>query len=105
MTMQLDPHTDIASISRTVASLRATFQSRKTRPLAWRKEQLQRMIAMLEENETDFLDALALDLGKPKAEGFITDLAFVTSEIKLMLKHLKKWNKAEKVPTPLVAMP
>ena len=49
MTMQLDPHTDIASISRTVASLRATFQSRTTRPLAWRKEQLQRMIAMLEE--------------------------------------------------------
>ena len=105
MTMQLDPHTDIASISRTVASLRATFQSRTTRPLAWRKEQLQRMIAMLEENETDFLDALALDLGKPKTEGFITDLAFVTGEIKLMLKNLKKWNKVEKVPTPMVAMP
>jgi aldehyde dehydrogenase (NAD+) len=32
-------------------------------------------------------------------------LAFVTGEIKLMLKNLNKWNSAEKVPTPLVAMP
>ena len=39
------------------------------------------------------------------AEAFITDLAFVTGEIKLMLKNLSKWNSVEKVPTPLVAMP
>ena len=105
MTMQLDPHTDISSISGTVNALRATYNSRITRPLAWRRHQLQQMIDMLENNEADFLHALALDLGKPKTEGFITDLAFVTGEIKLMLKNLKKWNKAEKVPTPLVAMP
>jgi aldehyde dehydrogenase (NAD+) len=51
------------------------------------------------------LEALKVDLGKPTAEGFITDLAFVTGEIKLMLKNLNKWNSVEKVPTPLVAMP
>ena len=103
--MQLDPHTDISSIAGIVANLRHTYDSRATRPLAWRRQQLQNMIAMLEENETEFLDALKTDLGKPMVEGFITDLAFVTGEITLMLKNLNKWNEVEKVPTPLVAMP
>ncbi|MBJ7294216.1 MAG: aldehyde dehydrogenase family protein, partial [Ilumatobacteraceae bacterium] len=105
MTMQLDPHTDIASIAGTVTTLRNTFNSRVTRPLAWRRQQLQNMINMLENNEAELLDALKADLGKPMAEAFITDLAFVTGEIKLMLKNLNKWNSVEKVPTPLVAMP
>ena len=103
--MQLDPHTDIASISGTVAKLRNTYNSRITRPLAWRRQQLQNMIKMLDDNEAELLEALKVDLGKPTAEGFITDLAFVTGEIKLMLKNLNKWNSTEKVPTPLVAMP
>jgi aldehyde dehydrogenase (NAD+) len=63
------------------------------------------MVKMLEENESAFLDALATDLGKPRVEGFITDIAFVTSEVKSMIKNLKKWNKPERVGTPLVAMP
>lgn len=105
MTMQLDPHTDISTIAGTVAHLRSTYNSRITRPLEWRRQQLQAMINMLEENEADFLEALKIDLGKPVAEAFITDLAFVTGEIKLMLKNLNKWNATEKVSTPLVAMP
>jgi aldehyde dehydrogenase (NAD+) len=103
--MQIDPHTEIASIAGTVARLRTTYNTRKTRPLEWRRNQLQQMVAMLEENEDAFIEALRLDLGKPMVEGFITDLAFTTSEIALMLKHLKKWNKVEKVRTPLVALP
>lgn len=103
--MQLDPHTDISTIAGTVAHLRSTYNSRITRPLEWRRQQLQAMINMLEENEADFLEALKIDLGKPVAEAFITDLAFVTGEIKLMLKNLNKWNATEKVSTPLVAMP
>ena len=105
MTIQLEPHTDISTIAGTVASAREAYLAGTTRPLSWRRHQLQRMIDMLEENEAEFLDALKTDLGKPTAEGFITDLAFVTGEIKLMLKNLKKWNSIERVPTPLVAMP
>jgi aldehyde dehydrogenase (NAD+) len=103
--MQLDPHTDISTIAGIVAHLRNTYNSRVTRPLDWRRQQLQAMINMLEENEEEFLEALKIDLGKPTAEAFITDLAFVTGEIKLMLKNLTKWNATEKVATPLVAMP
>jgi len=87
------------------ADLRSTYNSGHTRPLAWRKHQLEQMIKMLNENEADFLAALKTDLGKPAVEGFITDIAFITGEIKLMLKNLKKWNKPQRVPTPLVTMP
>lgn len=87
------------------SDLRATYNSGHTRPLAWRKHQLEQMIKMLNENESEFLAALKTDLGKPAVEGFITDIAFITGEIKLMLKNLKKWNKPQRVPTPLVTMP
>ncbi|MBM3828483.1 MAG: aldehyde dehydrogenase family protein [Actinobacteria bacterium] len=86
-------------------TLRSVYNSGYTRPLAWRKQQLERMIRMLEENEADFLAALKTDLGKPSVEGFITDIAFVTGEIKLMLKNLEKWNKPRRVRTPIVTMP
>ena len=40
------------------ADLRSTYNSGHTRPLAWRKHQLEQMIKMLEENEPEFLAAL-----------------------------------------------
>ena len=86
-------------------TLRNSYNKGVTRPLPWRKHQLEQMVKMLEENESAFLDALATDLGKPRVEGFITDIAFVTSEVKSMIKNLKKWNKPERVGTPLIAMP
>lgn len=73
--------------------------------MSWRKQQLEQMLKMLEDNESEFLDALATDLGKPRVEGFITDIAFVASEVKSMIKNLKKWNRPERVGTPLVTMP
>ncbi|MFM7755678.1 MAG: aldehyde dehydrogenase family protein [Actinomycetota bacterium] len=99
------PAFDSAAAASLVDHLRSTFESGHTRPLEWRRHQLQRMIAMLEENETRFLSALRTDLGKPEVEGYITDIAFITGEIKLMLKNLTKWNKPVKVPTPLVTKP
>lgn len=88
-----------------MAGVRRTFDTRVTRPLSWRKRQLERMIAMLEENEAELSEALAIDLGKPAVEGFVTDIAFVIGEVKLMLKNLRRWNRPERVRTPIVALP
>ena len=97
--------TAVTSLPGVVAGVRHTFGSRVTRPLSWRKKQLERMIAMLEENEAAFSEALATDLGKPDIEGYITDIAFVIGEVKLMLKNLRRWNRPERVRTPIVALP
>lgn len=86
-------------------TLRATFESGATRSLAWRRHQLEQMNRMLTENEAEFLEALRTDLGKPEVEAFMTDLAFVTSEVELMIKNLKKWNRPERVGTPLINLP
>ncbi|MEY3595941.1 MAG: hypothetical protein RL576_1355, partial [Actinomycetota bacterium] len=97
--------TSLNNIADIVSSLRTTYNSGKTRPLAWRKQQLEALVRMMEDNEAAFSAALKADLGKPDVEGFITDIAFVTSEVKAMIKNLKKWNKPQRVPTPIVAMP
>jgi aldehyde dehydrogenase (NAD+) len=108
MTSVLNPASSTApttSAADTVAALRATFERGTTRPLAWRRRQLEQMVAMLEEHEEEWLAALAADLGKPRMEGFVADIAFVTGEIRLMLKNLRRWNRTERVRTPLVNRP
>ena len=41
-----------------VGRLRATFETGRTRPVAWRRAQLEAVKRMLVEHERDFLDAL-----------------------------------------------
>jgi len=103
MTATTDAPTTMAAA--TVATLRATYRSGVTRPLAWRRRQLGQLARMLQENEAAFLDALKVDLGKPPVEGYITDIAFVLSEIEDMVKHLARWNRTTRVSSPLVTLP
>ena len=105
MTTLDEPTSTSLSIAAQVAAIRATYRSGTTRPLAWRRRQLEAMVRMLEDNETELQAALATDLGKPVAEGYLTDIAYVVSEVKMMLKNLERWNKPRRVGTPLVAMP
>lgn len=98
----LESNVDIIA---TVDRVRAAYGQRVTRPLEWRKQQLERLAAMLSENEARFSDALRIDLGKPAIEGFITDIAFVLGEIESMVKNLRKWNKPERVGSPVVTQP
>lgn len=77
--------------------LRVAFDSGLTRPLAWRRRQLEAMRRMLEEREEDFLAALAADLGKPAIEGWMTELRHVSNEIGAILHDLDRWAAPEKV--------
>lgn len=101
----LDSPTASSTPTQRVADVRATFNTGHTKPLAWRRQQLEQMKRMLEENEEKFIEALRTDLGKPTVEGFVTDIAFVLGEVESMIKNLKKWNKAERVPSPIVTQP
>ncbi len=107
MTSVVNPPTTSSArnISTLAEDLRSTYRSGVTRPLEWRRRQLKQMLAMLSDNEAEFIAALRTDLGKPTVEGFMTDIAFVTGEIKAMLKNLRKWNEPVRVPTPVVALP
>ena len=88
-----------------VERLRATFESGRTRPLAWRREQLKRLKAMLVQRESDLLEALATDLGKPPAEAWATDVGFVIAEIDYVTRRLRRWMRPRRVHAPLVTKP
>ena len=104
-TETLTPATEASEIPKLVAKQREAFESGRTRPIEWRRQQLHRMKAMLEEREADFLDALAADLGKPRLEGWASDIAIVINEIEHALRHLASWMKPERVWTPLPQRP
>lgn len=50
-----------------VRKLRASFKSGKTRPIEFRKQQLQRLYDLLKENKDDIIGAMQEDLRKVKA--------------------------------------
>jgi aldehyde dehydrogenase (NAD+) len=104
-TQSLTPTTEPSQIPKLVAGLRGTFETGRTRPVEWRREQLRRMNAMLVEREGDLLDALAADLGKPRIEAWATDVGIVINEVEHALRHLAGWMKPERVWTPLAQRP
>ena len=105
MTATAEAPTAARDVSTVVAALRATYESGRTRPLEWRREQLQGLRRMLVEREPELLAALATDLGKPPAEAWATDVGFVISEIDHVLRHLRSWARPERVWAPLVTRP
>ncbi len=88
-----------------ITDLRATYTSGLTRPREWRLQQLQQLALMLEKHESELLQALESDLGKSAAEGWLTELGFLKSDIGYTSKQLKKWMRPRKVAQPLLAWP
>ena len=60
---------------------------------------------MLEKHQDELSAALKVDLGRGVEEAWLYDIGFTITEVKLMLKNLKKWTAPRKVPTPMVTKP
>lgn len=97
--------TDAAALVEAVATARAAFARGITRPIAWRQRQLDALSILLEEGEEAILDAVATDLGKPRLEGWITEVAFTRSEVALARKQVARWTRPRRVSLPLSALP
>lgn len=93
------------SIPEQVAALRETFNSGVTRPLEWRRDQLNSLSRMLADNADAIADALFDDLGKPATESYLTEIGFLSGEIRNTLKHLSSWTKSKRVNIPVVLQP
>lgn len=88
-----------------VARLRSTFRTGRTRSLAWRREQLNGLEAMLLNHKKQWQNALAQDLGKSPFEAVLTEIYPVITELKHTRRNLKKWHKDQPVRTPLQFFP
>lgn len=88
-----------------VARLRSTYNSGRTRPYEWRLRQLDAIRKMLVDREDEILDALHVDLGRPRLESFIGETGFMVKEVDHARRHLREWMKPERVATPVVLQP
>jgi aldehyde dehydrogenase (NAD+) len=84
---------------------RRFFESGATRPYTWRREQLQRLYDLVAANETAIQQALYADLKKGREEAYATETGLVLTEIRYMLKHLRKWMRPRRVRTNLLNLP
>jgi aldehyde dehydrogenase (NAD+) len=80
-------------IPATVARLRRTFATGRTRDIEWRKQQLLQLQKLMEENEDAIGKALEEDLDRNRAEAFIADVATTVSEAKYAAKKVRKWTR------------
>ncbi|WP_216586254.1 aldehyde dehydrogenase family protein [Streptomyces brasiliscabiei] len=107
--MTQDTYVDVAPsadhATETVTRLRATFQTGRTKPLAWRKQQLRALRTLLTEHQDDFEEALHTDLGKSPTESHMMEIGFLVREIDHTLRHLDRWLRPSRVSVPLSLMP
>jgi aldehyde dehydrogenase (NAD+) len=93
------------TIPATLARLRQTFDTGKTRPIEWRLAQLGEIERAMRDHESDFAEALKKDLGKCRFEAVMTEMSFVEEEAKYARKHLRSWMRHTSVRTPMMAQP
>ncbi|BBZ42614.1 aldehyde dehydrogenase family protein [Mycobacterium conspicuum] len=92
-------------VAETVARLRKTFATGRTRSIEWRKKQLLALAALMEENEDAIAKALAEDLDRNPTEAFIADVATTASEAKYAAKKLRKWTRRRHLLLELPQLP
>jgi aldehyde dehydrogenase (NAD+) len=97
--------TPLSGIGPKVADARRAFDAGRTKPYAWRVATLERLRDLLIAREDRFLDALAADFGKPRAEAWLTEIGFTISDVNHTLAHLPLWMKPDKVATPVAFKP
>lgn len=80
-------------IAATVARLRRTFATGRTRDIEWRRHQLLQLQKLMEENEAAIAAALADDLDRNRFEAYIADIATTAGEAKYAAKKLRRWTR------------
>ena len=77
------------------------FAAGKTYELAQRIQALNRLEQGILNCEQELYAALKKDLGKSRAESYMCEVGLTLSELRFVKKHVRKWNREKRVPTPL----
>lgn len=83
---------------------KAYFNSFETRNVEKRKDVLTRIMNWLEEHEDDINQALKLDLGKTRAEAYLSEIGLIYDAFSVIEKNIDKWTKRRKVGSPIRAL-
>lgn len=102
MTISNTPRERIAEI---VAAQREFFRSHSTLDIDTRRKMLRRLHDAIVEWERPLCDALHADLHKSYEEAYLTELSIVLGEIDNHIRHLGRWARDRRRPTPLKMFP
>ena len=78
--------------NQTFEQLKKTYESGRTRPLAWRRAQLNALRRLVTENRDAFVSSAMADLGKPAAETVLMELNLVAGEAQFVRNRLSLWT-------------
>ncbi|KAF9522163.1 aldehyde dehydrogenase [Crepidotus variabilis] len=87
--------TQLEEIPKIHAALRKTFRSGITKPIAWRRHQLHQLARLAQENADEIADCIYKDLGRPKQEAIMGDVAAVIERSLIVASNLEEWAKPE----------
>ncbi|KAF9119220.1 hypothetical protein BGX30_004011, partial [Mortierella sp. GBA39] len=80
----------------TALTVQQTFTSGYTRPLKFRRHQLEQLWRLIDDNTDALCDALYMDLRKHKNEATLGELITTKEEINDALVHLEEWARDER---------
>ncbi len=101
------PKTDAvaASIAGIVAKQRAAFAQGHTLPRQERETALRAFSASVSKHEQQIIEALHEDMRRSSMEAYLSEVGYVTGEIRTALKSLRKWMRPKTMFSPLAAAP
>ena len=94
-------NTPAARLDEIFAAQKAFFRTEATLDVAFRKQQLRKLLQTLESHEQELADALWTDLHKSFEEAYLTELSLVKGEIRDALRHVQRWARRERKQTPV----
>jgi len=84
---------------------RKFFQRGEQLDIDFRREILQKLKKIIEDNEQYIIDALKKDLHKSDFESYLTEISMVYEEINTHLKYIRKWSKRRRIKSSIMFFP
>lgn len=85
------------TIEQIVEKQQAFFRTDATKSVEFRVEMLRKLEKAVREQEGRILTALELDLGKSKAEGYMSEISIVYGELRAAIRGVRKWARPKRV--------
>ena len=83
-----------------ISKTRTTFLSGITLSESYRRQQLEQLYKLIDENSDDIIKAIQSDMkGRPSNEILLTEISATKSEIAHQLNHLSEYMSAKKLPS------
>lgn len=97
--------TSLTELSKVRDELLASFNTGKTRPYEYRMSQLRAIKQFLINEEAALVEALHLDLNRPRLEGECLELGSIMADLDEIMANLRTWMEPEQTPIPALFAP